>query len=79
MIVCHSRQFIFLKTRKTAGTSLEVALSKLCGDHDTLPPLTSEDAQLRMLISGRSAQNYDFREGRMKRHSIAEESRPPDK
>ena len=29
MIISHSRQFIFIKTKKTAGTSLEIALSKI--------------------------------------------------
>jgi hypothetical protein len=32
MIVSHEHRFIFLKTRKTAGTSIEVLLSGLAGD-----------------------------------------------
>ncbi|MEL6382956.1 MAG: chondroitin 4-O-sulfotransferase, partial [Cyanobacteria bacterium J06626_18] len=31
MIISHEYKFIFLKTRKTAGTSIEIALSKFCG------------------------------------------------
>ena len=31
MIVSHEHKFIFLKTKKTAGTSIELALSELCG------------------------------------------------
>jgi hypothetical protein len=30
MIVSHEHKFIFLKTKKTAGTSIELALSALC-------------------------------------------------
>lgn len=39
MIVSHKHRFIFIKTRKTAGTSLEVSLSALCGDEDILTPI----------------------------------------
>lgn len=30
VLVCHKHDFIFLKTRKTAGTSIEMALEPLC-------------------------------------------------
>ena len=30
MIVSHKHKFIFLKTRKTAGTSIQIALSGIC-------------------------------------------------
>ena len=43
MIVSHSRKFIFLKTRKTAGTSLEIALSKYCGPEDVLAPIDFDE------------------------------------
>ena len=43
MIVSHSRKFIFLKTRKTAGTSLEIALSKYCGPEDILAPINFDE------------------------------------
>ena len=39
MIVSHKHKFIFLKTKKTAGTSIELALSPFCGDSDILAPL----------------------------------------
>src|SRR5262245_19944983 len=39
MIVSHAHRFIFLKTKKTAGTSTELALSALCGPEDIIPPL----------------------------------------
>jgi len=57
MIISHSRKFIFLKTRKTAGTSLEIALSKYCGPRDILTPI-NYDEDARAEISAMKAQNY---------------------
>jgi hypothetical protein len=34
MILSHRYRFIFLKTGKTAGTSVEIALSEYCGAED---------------------------------------------
>jgi len=39
MIVSHSRRFIFIKSAKTAGTSLEAALSNFCSGSDIVTPL----------------------------------------
>jgi hypothetical protein len=39
MIISHSRKFIFIKSRKTAGTSLEAALSQYCSGTDVVTPL----------------------------------------
>lgn len=38
MIISHRHKFIFIKTRKTAGTSVEKALSEICGPEDVLTP-----------------------------------------
>jgi hypothetical protein len=39
MIVSHRFKFIFIKTKKTAGTSIEVFLSQYCGDVDIVTPI----------------------------------------
>jgi hypothetical protein len=39
VIVSHAHRFIFLKTRKTAGTSIEVALSRIAGPDAIVTPL----------------------------------------
>ncbi len=39
MIISHSHRFIFIKSLKTAGTSLETALSNQCGGNDVIVPI----------------------------------------
>jgi len=52
LIVSHRWKFIFIKTRKTGGTSLEIALSTLCGPDDVITPITPEDEALRAQVGG---------------------------
>ena len=58
MIISHARKFIFVKTYKTAGSSLEIALSKYCARGDILTPLDDDEEVLRRELSGLGAQNY---------------------
>lgn len=39
MIISHKYKFIFIKTKKTAGTSIEIFLSQLCDDNDIVSPI----------------------------------------
>ena len=41
MIISHQYQFIFIKTHKTAGSSMEMALAPLCGKDDIITPMES--------------------------------------
>jgi hypothetical protein len=55
MIVSHEHRFIFLKTKKTAGSSIEYALADFCGDRDIITPASPDEEPER---PGRRAQNY---------------------
>lgn len=59
MIASHQHRFIFLKTRKTAGTSVEIALSQVCGPDDIITEISPEDEALRMAAGGRGPQNFE--------------------
>lgn len=59
MIASHTHRFIFLKTRKTAGTSVEIALSKVCGPEDVITEISPEDEALRRAAGGRPPQNFE--------------------
>ncbi|SFD36916.1 Sulfotransferase family protein [Thiohalospira halophila DSM 15071] len=54
MIVSHRNRFIFLKTRKTAGSSTEIALSRLCDTNDIVTPLIEKrgEEELRKAEGG---------------------------
>ena len=59
MIVSHEHRFVFMKTRKTAGTSVEIALSRVCGADDVITPVTDEDEALRRAAGGRGPQHFE--------------------
>jgi len=39
MIISHTHKFIFIKSEKTAGTSIEAALSRYCSGDDVVTPI----------------------------------------
>jgi hypothetical protein len=53
MIASFSRNFVFIKTRKTGGTSVEIVLSSWCSGRDVCTPMTAEDEITRRLYGGR--------------------------
>lgn len=58
MIISHTYKFIFIKTQKTAGTSLEIGLSKFCGPRDVVTPIVPEDEAIRRSLGYPGPRNY---------------------
>src|SRR5690242_11825211 len=52
MILCHKYKIIFIKTAKTAGTSIEVFLSQHCGPQDIVTPIAPP-------VEGHQPRNYE--------------------
>ena len=62
MIVSHQHRFVFIKTRKTAGTSIEIALAEHCGPADIITPIDEVDEQIRRELGHRGPQNFELRQ-----------------
>ena len=58
MIISESNQFVFIKGRKVAGTSVEVGLASLCNSKDILTPSMPNDEVVRLEKTRLMAQNY---------------------
>lgn len=54
MIVSHKHKFIFIKTKKTAGTSVEVDLNRVLGPEDVATPIIPP-------VEGHQPQNYQYK------------------
>lgn len=57
MIVSHLHRFVFMKSKKTAGSSIEIALSRVCGPDDIITALPKPDEVIRAEAGGRGRQN----------------------
>jgi hypothetical protein len=60
VIINHSFKFIFIKTRKTASTSIEIALSRFCRPGDIITPITADDEKIRASLGYAGPQNYNL-------------------
>lgn len=68
MLISHQYRFIFIKTRKTAGTSIEVDLSRILGEADVVTPITPPE-------DGHVARNYQTPRGVFHNHIRARDVR----
>jgi hypothetical protein len=84
MIVSHRHRFIFVRTRATAGTAIEIALSRCCGDTDIITrragPAVGRGAQndtlpLRNYRAHDGLQLLRARRARLRSHAAAAEVR----
>lgn len=57
MIVSYEHNYIFIKTGKVAGTSVEMALSRFCGPRDIVTPIYPPD-EIERKPPARHAQNF---------------------
>jgi hypothetical protein len=57
LILSEKFRFVFIKGKRVGGTSVEMALSTICGACDVITPITPIDELRRMQLGGR-AQNY---------------------
>ena len=69
MILSHKHRFIFLKTRKTAGTSIEMGLCNFCGVEDIITQEGVKDEALRKTLGYIGPQNYEIH---LFKHRLAE-------
>ncbi len=57
MIASFSHNFIFVKTRKVGGTSLEIVLSSWCSGRDICTPIAGNDEPIRTMFGGKPRNN----------------------
>jgi len=68
MLISHKYQFIFIKTRKTAGTSIEVDLSRVMGESDVVTEIKPPE-------KGHMARNFHIDGVKFYNHMPAREVR----
>ncbi len=66
MIICHRHRFIFVKTRKTGGTSVEIALAEHTGPDDVLTRFGSKEDNEMRRQRGADAQNQAVPLGKLR-------------
>lgn len=58
MILSYKNKFIFIKNTKVAGTSIEIALSSICGEEDIITPVSKKDELVRLEQFNSRCMNY---------------------
>ena len=61
VIISHRHRFIFIKTAKTAGTTVELYLRQFCGPDDIVSPLHIDDELLARSAGIIGPQNHESR------------------
>ncbi len=60
MIISEKKKFIFLKTAKTSGSSIEFYLSQFCGNNDTITSLLPREEKLKKKLNLKVKKNCEF-------------------
>jgi hypothetical protein len=61
VIINHSKKFIFIKTPKTEGSSVEFYLSQYCKEKDIITPLLKNEEKQKKKLKLPIKQNYKFK------------------
>lgn len=61
MIVSKKHKFVFLKTPKTGGSSLEFYLSQFCDKNDIITPLLPREENLKKKLNLLNSRNYKIK------------------
>ena len=63
MIISHKHRFIFVEDKRVAGTSIEVALERICGEDDIITPINPK-------VDGHTPRNHEGFRNHMSAASI---------
>jgi hypothetical protein len=74
MIISHRHQFVFVKTNKTAGSSLEILFSEILGPEDIATKLSPEEESLRDHLPSRRLWQSARRRKGVRQHSSYEKA-----
>jgi len=70
MLISHQHRFIFLKTQKTAGTAIEIALRAVMHSDDVITPISAADEQLNRQLGHLGPRHFRAPLGEYQRHDL---------